>query len=75
LGEGTHLIESTDFSYDGMVCIVSNLVIVHKRITILRVTLGTVALAWLDSEIPSKDCSNTTVQTLNLSSSWIHPTV
>jgi hypothetical protein len=50
LGEGTHLIESTDFSYDGIVCIVSNLVIVHKTITILRVTLGTVALAWQDSE-------------------------
>jgi regulator of protease activity HflC (stomatin/prohibitin superfamily) len=50
LGEGTHLIESTDFSYGGMVSIVSNLVIVHKTITILRVTLGSVALAWQDSE-------------------------
>jgi hypothetical protein len=50
LGEGTHLIESTDFSYCGMVSIVSNLVIVHGTITILRVTLGKVALAWQDSE-------------------------
>lgn len=50
LGEGTHLVESTDFSYSGMVSIVSNLVIVHGTITILRVTLGKVALAWQDSE-------------------------
>jgi hypothetical protein len=33
-----------------MVSIVSILVIVHKTITILRVTLGTVTLAWQDSE-------------------------
>lgn len=49
LGEGTHLVESTDFSYNGMVSIVSNLVIVHGTITILRVTLGKIALAYEES--------------------------
>jgi len=69
LGEGTHLVESTDFSYNGMVSIVSNLVIVHRTITILRVTLGKIALAWqesLQSLSPSKAFMNAIARTLNL---------
>jgi len=50
LGEGDHLIESTDFQYNGMEDITNNNCLVHGTITILRVTLGKIALAWRDSE-------------------------
>ncbi|KAL7556998.1 hypothetical protein ACA910_002291 [Epithemia clementina (nom. ined.)] len=50
LGEGGHIIESTDFSYKGRESIISNLCIVHETITILRVNLGQIALVWQDNE-------------------------
>lgn len=49
LGEGSHLINSTKLAYDGMVNVIKNACIVHGTITILRVTLGNVALAWKDN--------------------------
>lgn len=50
LGEGDHVIESTQFQYNGSESIVEHSVIVHGTITILRVNLGQIALAWKDSE-------------------------
>ena len=50
LGEGDHIIESTDFEYKGMENVVSNLCIVHETITILRVNEGQIALVWQDNE-------------------------
>jgi hypothetical protein len=50
LGGGDHTIESTQFEYNGTESIVDNSVIVHGTITILRVNLGQIALAWKDSE-------------------------
>ena len=50
LGEGDHIIESTDFDFKGMVNVVSNLCIVHETISILRVNLGQIALVWQDNE-------------------------
>jgi len=50
LGEGDHFIESTDFQYNGMEDITNNNCLVHGTITILRVTLGQIALAWRDSD-------------------------
>ena len=50
LGEGDHFIESTDFEFHGWEDIILNNVIVHGTITILRVTLGKIALAWKDSD-------------------------
>jgi len=50
LGAGKHLIESTGFQFCGMVDIVNSNVIVHGTITILRVTLGKIALTWKDSD-------------------------
>mmetsp|Transcript_8747 Transcript_8747/g.25154 ORF Transcript_8747/g.25154 Transcript_8747/m.25154 type:complete len:834 (+) Transcript_8747:149-2650(+) len=49
LGEGTHFIESVDFEYRGEENIIETLVIQHATITIVRVTLGKVALAWKDN--------------------------
>jgi hypothetical protein len=50
LGEGNHIIESTQFHYNGTESIVDSSVVVHGTITILRVNLGQIALAWKDSE-------------------------
>jgi hypothetical protein len=50
LGEGDHIIESTHFQYNGTESIIVNSVVVHGTITILRVNLGQIALAWKDSE-------------------------
>lgn len=50
LGEGDHFIESTDFEFIGWEDIILNNVVVHGTITILRVTLGKIALAWKDSD-------------------------
>lgn len=50
LGEGDHVIESTQFSYEGTEDILESPCIVHGTITILRVTLGTIALVWKDNE-------------------------
>jgi hypothetical protein len=50
LGEGHHIIESTDFEFSGTVPVMSSPCIVHGTITILRVNLGKVALAWYDSQ-------------------------
>lgn len=50
LSEGDHLIESTGFSFDGKVDVLSNYCICHNTITILRVTLASIALAWQNNE-------------------------
>eukprot|EP00545_Synedropsis_sp_CCMP1620_P004892 CAMPEP_0119029572 /NCGR_PEP_ID=MMETSP1176-20130426/40581_1 /TAXON_ID=265551 /ORGANISM="Synedropsis recta cf, Strain CCMP1620" /LENGTH=842 /DNA_ID=CAMNT_0006985919 /DNA_START=110 /DNA_END=2638 /DNA_ORIENTATION=+ len=50
LGEGDHVIESTAFSFEGTESILSNHCIVHGTITIMRVTLGQIALVWQDNE-------------------------
>jgi regulator of protease activity HflC (stomatin/prohibitin superfamily) len=50
LGEGDHFIESTDFQYVGMEDIMNNNCIQHGTITIFRVTLGKLALAWQESD-------------------------
>lgn len=50
LGEGDHSIESTNFSYHGMLNIVENLCISHGTITVLQVTEGKIALCWKNSE-------------------------
>ena len=50
LGEGDHLIESTDFQFVGFEDITKTLCIQHGTITILRVTRGQIALAWKDSD-------------------------
>jgi regulator of protease activity HflC (stomatin/prohibitin superfamily) len=49
LGEGDHVIESSQFSYKGTESLISNSAIVHGTITILRVELGQIALAWENS--------------------------
>uniref|UniRef100_A0A7S4IHY0 Band 7 domain-containing protein n=1 Tax=Odontella aurita TaxID=265563 RepID=A0A7S4IHY0_9STRA len=50
LGMGDHIVESTQFEFIGTESIISNLCIVHETITILRVPLGKIALAWKDNE-------------------------
>jgi len=50
LGEGTHVIESTQCEYLGMESIITTPCIVHGTITILRVTRGEVGLAWSNNE-------------------------
>jgi regulator of protease activity HflC (stomatin/prohibitin superfamily) len=50
LGEGDHLLDSTAFRFDGAESILSSLCIVHGTITILRVTLGQIALVWQDNQ-------------------------
>ena len=50
LGEGDHLIESTDFKWCGFEDVTKLHFIVHGTITILRVTRGKIALAWLNNE-------------------------
>ena len=50
LGEGEHLIESTDFEFKGFEDVVTTPFIVHGTITILRVVRGKVALAWQNNE-------------------------
>ena len=50
LGRGEHIIESTNFVFDGLEDLMSNEHITHGTITILTVTLGKVALAWNDNE-------------------------
>jgi regulator of protease activity HflC (stomatin/prohibitin superfamily) len=50
LGEGDHLIESTDFEFVGFEDVTKTHVIVHGTITILRVVKGQVALAWKDND-------------------------
>eukprot|EP00567_Pseudictyota_dubia_P008445 CAMPEP_0197442418 /NCGR_PEP_ID=MMETSP1175-20131217/8437_1 /TAXON_ID=1003142 /ORGANISM="Triceratium dubium, Strain CCMP147" /LENGTH=889 /DNA_ID=CAMNT_0042972887 /DNA_START=108 /DNA_END=2777 /DNA_ORIENTATION=+ len=49
LGMGDHVVESTQFEFLGTESIISNLCIVHETITILRVPLGKIALAWKDN--------------------------
>lgn len=51
LGEGTHFIESSNFSYDGSILIEpDNASITHGTITVLAVPRGKIALAWYLSE-------------------------
>lgn len=50
LGEGDHIIESTEFAFNGTKSLITNPCIVHGTMTILRVTLGQIALAWQDSK-------------------------
>mmetsp|Transcript_35197 Transcript_35197/g.105126 ORF Transcript_35197/g.105126 Transcript_35197/m.105126 type:complete len:919 (-) Transcript_35197:150-2906(-) len=50
LGEGTHTIESTNFEYVGVESLISNPYVVHGTMTILRVTLGNIGLAWNNNE-------------------------
>ena len=50
LGEGDHFIESPEFAFKGFESIIESPVIVHATITIVRVNLGQIALAWKDSE-------------------------
>ena len=50
LGEGDHFIESSQFSYGGMEDFMQQSHVVHGTITLLRVELGQVALAWYDSK-------------------------
>jgi hypothetical protein len=50
LGEGDHFIESPFFAYKGSESVIESQVIEHATITIIRVTLGQIALAWRDSE-------------------------
>mmetsp|Transcript_94923 Transcript_94923/g.142194 ORF Transcript_94923/g.142194 Transcript_94923/m.142194 type:complete len:813 (+) Transcript_94923:55-2493(+) len=50
-GEGKHIIESSNFSYEGTVLISpDNLCISHGTITILQVPRGKIALAWNKNE-------------------------
>lgn len=50
LGEGDHLIESTDFQFIELIDVTKTNCIQHGTITILRVTKGKIALAWKDSD-------------------------
>ena len=50
LGEGDHLIESTDFEFVGFEDVTKTNCIQHGTITILRVTKGKIALAWKDND-------------------------
>jgi regulator of protease activity HflC (stomatin/prohibitin superfamily) len=50
LGEGDHFIESPLFAYKGSESVIESQVIVHATMTLLRVTLGQIALTWKDSE-------------------------
>mmetsp|Transcript_20111 Transcript_20111/g.37885 ORF Transcript_20111/g.37885 Transcript_20111/m.37885 type:complete len:747 (+) Transcript_20111:542-2782(+) len=50
LGEGDHIIESTDFEFVGFEDITKASCIQHGTITILRVTKGKIALAWNNSD-------------------------
>jgi hypothetical protein len=50
LGEGDHLVESTHFSFEGTEDIIKNSWIRHGTMTILRVTLGQIALCWQNNE-------------------------
>jgi regulator of protease activity HflC (stomatin/prohibitin superfamily) len=49
-GEGLHIVESPNFSYEGMVDISKNLCISHGTITILQVPRGKIALLWNKNE-------------------------
>ena len=50
-GEGKHIIESSNFTYEGTVLISpDNLCIAHGTITILQVPRGKIALAWNKNE-------------------------
>jgi hypothetical protein len=50
LGEGDHIVESTQFRFEGMESIIANPCIVHGTLAILRVTRGQIALVWKDNE-------------------------
>jgi len=51
LGEGLHIIESSNFTYEGTVLIEpDNLCIVHGTITILQIPRGKIALTWYRNE-------------------------
>mmetsp|Transcript_2689 Transcript_2689/g.4932 ORF Transcript_2689/g.4932 Transcript_2689/m.4932 type:complete len:819 (-) Transcript_2689:411-2867(-) len=50
LGEGDHIIESTDFQFIGFEDVTKTNCIQHGTITILRVTKGKIALAWNNSD-------------------------
>ena len=50
LGEGDHLIESPQFKFKGFESIIGNSCIVHGTITIVRVSLGQIALAWMNND-------------------------
>jgi len=50
LGEGDHIIESTDFEFVGFEDITKASCVQHGTITILRVTKGKIALAWYNSD-------------------------
>lgn len=50
LGEGDHIIESTDFAFVGFEDITKAYCVQHGTITILRVTKGKIALAWNNSD-------------------------
>jgi regulator of protease activity HflC (stomatin/prohibitin superfamily) len=52
LGQGDHFVQSTQFEYKGTESLISNPCIVHGTITVLRVTLGVVALAWGEDNTP-----------------------
>ena len=49
-GPGEHVIESTNFHYAGLEDVLKSEYITHGTITIIKVTLGKVALAWNDNE-------------------------
>ncbi|KAL7482122.1 hypothetical protein ACHAW6_007814 [Cyclotella cf. meneghiniana] len=50
LREGIHIIESTNFRFDGIVSIAESPCITHGTITIFRVPRGEVGLAWDNNE-------------------------
>jgi len=50
LGEGIHMIESTNFRFDGIVSIADTPCITHGTITIFRVPRGEIGLAWDNNE-------------------------
>jgi hypothetical protein len=50
LGEGDHIVESTQFRFEGMENIIKSPCIVHGTLTILRATRGEIALVWKDNE-------------------------
>lgn len=49
LGPGEHIIESTNFQYVGLEDVLKNDYITHGTISLIKVTLGKIALAWNDN--------------------------
>lgn len=50
MGEGEHIVESPNFSFEGTLHIVTNPCIKHGTITILQVPQGKIALVWNKNE-------------------------